>query len=142
MKLGARGPNLFETQIANVATAETVGGKRRTAFHRSVRLQSQHSMAGAAAGPVNAFIAEPAPHVLVRPEVPDIVAHHHQQPALDTCLIQAREQRHQFGKPIRLQEQMFVVGGISHGHGELDLPVRGPLPSHFSWCERTMGTTG
>ncbi len=118
-------PDLIEAHVANIASGETVGRERWAALDRAIRLEREHRMPGAATRPVDAFIAEPAPQVLVGSEVPDVVAHHHQQPTIHSFGIQAREQRHELGELIGLQQQMVVIRGISHRHGELDLPVFG-----------------
>src|ERR1051325_3024187 len=67
IQLVGRPPDVFETEIANVAARIFRRRKRGTTLNRAISLDAERVLSGVTTGPVDSIVATAAPHRLVRP---------------------------------------------------------------------------
>src|SRR5580700_12329127 len=97
-------PDLLQRQVPDVAAGETDRGEGGASLYCAVGFQRQNRLSGAAPAPVHSLVAETAPNMFVGPEIADIVAYLHEQPAVGSFLVETCQQWHQFQDPPRLQQ--------------------------------------
>src|SRR5678815_3306486 len=88
-------PDIFETEVANIAARVFRCRERRTTFDCAVSLDAKCVLSGVTTGPVDAIVAFAAPNRLVRAVVADIVSRLKQKSAIRAFLVQLSEEGHQ-----------------------------------------------